>query len=224
MFKLRSVDYEKYKYLRGSIYTLEGIIGVGKTTLGKSLEKFFNEIGLNCKFYPEYVNIELLNQYIHDMKKYGYTFQMIMLIKRIEIYKEAEMFSQSGGIAIIDRSIIGDKTFAKMQKDNGNISDDEWITYNNLMLKEIQLTPTACIFLNCTPEKSLERVKTRGYDAEIKGYTLEYMTQLYNAYKTSMDECNYVKYFYIEWNNDFVLIDDYLSKNDIYNILNKIID
>ena len=34
--------------------------------------------------------------------------------------------AKKGGIALIDRSIIGDMTFARMQKDNGNFTEEEW--------------------------------------------------------------------------------------------------
>src|SRR5690606_19019230 len=103
-----------------------------------------------------------------------YAFQMIMLYKRIEIYREAERFAASGGIALVDRSMIGDMTFARMQKNNGNFTDDEWKIYLLTMEKEIQLVPTANIYLYCSPETSLERVLIRGIEAEIKGYDPKY--------------------------------------------------
>lgn len=43
-----------------------------------------------------------------------------MLCKRIELYRTAERFAAIGGIALIDRRIIDDITFARMQRDNGN--------------------------------------------------------------------------------------------------------
>jgi deoxyadenosine/deoxycytidine kinase len=100
MFNNRHPMYEKFRVLKGGIYLIEGIIGVGKTTLGNSLEYYLNSVGLKCKFYKEYFNEDLLNQFIGNMKSYAYFFQMMMLTKRIEIYKEAEEFSKSGGISI----------------------------------------------------------------------------------------------------------------------------
>ena len=126
MFSPRNEDYDTFKSLKGGVFTIEGVIGVGKTTVGRSLEKYLNDIGIRANFYPEYVNKELLAQYIGDMKRYAYAFQMIMLCKRIEIYRDAERYADTGGVALIDRSIIGDMTFAKMQYDNGNFTKDEW--------------------------------------------------------------------------------------------------
>lgn len=223
MFASRNSNYDHFRSLKGGIFTIEGIIGVGKTTLGKSLVYYLNEIGLEAKFYPEYMNKDLLNQYIEDMKRYAYTFQMIMLCKRIEIYREAERYAATGGIAIIDRSIIGDMTFARMQKDNGNFTESEWQVYLSLMKQEIQLTPTKSLFLKCTPCTSMDRVKLRGIESEIKGYDIKYMEQLYAAYEISINECNNVNHIILEWDNPISLNDGYITNKLIKNILIQLI-
>jgi len=224
MFSDRHPDYDKYKALKGGIYTIEGIIGVGKTTMGRSLEKYINEIGLKARFYPEYVNRRLLGQYISDMKKYAYSFQLIMLFKRIEIYREAEKFASKGGIAFIDRSIIGDMTFARMQCDNGNFTEDEWKIYLSTMEQEIQLRPTASIYLQCTCETSLKRILNRGIEAEIKGYSEEYINQLAQSYDKSMEECKNVKHIIIDWNGAVKIENNILCKEIINMILSKLLD
>lgn len=223
MFLARHPDFNKLKSLKGGIYTIEGIIGVGKTTLGRSAERYLNTIGLKAKFYPEYVNKDLLSQYISDMKRYAYSFQMIMLCKRIEIYREAEKFAETGGIALIDRSIIGDMTFARMQKENGNFTEDEWKIYLSLMKQEIQLTPTASLFLRCSPQTSLNRVKIRGIEAEINGYTIEYMTQLHNAYETSIHDSTNVRHIIIDWDMSVPVYDGYLSDRFTCEILQSLL-
>ena len=60
MFIDRSSMYEKLRSLKGGIYIIDEIIGVGKTTLGTSLENYLNDIGLKCKLYKEYYNEDLL--------------------------------------------------------------------------------------------------------------------------------------------------------------------
>jgi deoxyadenosine/deoxycytidine kinase len=205
MFAARDPLYNKFASLRGSIFTIEGVIGVGKSTLGFSMEDLLNSIGLNAKFYPEYYNKELLSQYIGDMKKYAYSFQLVMLFKRLEIYSEAKRFADQGGIAIIDRSIIGDMTFARMQRDNGNITNDEWLVYLSLMKQHLQLSPTANIYLQCTPETSLARIKHRGIKSEIEGYSKEYLKQLQDAYEVSISECTNVKHYKIKWDSQLLV-------------------
>lgn len=223
MFADRDPLYDRFRQLKGGIFTIEGIIGAGKTTFGKSLESFLNNIGLKTKFFPEYVNTRLLSQYINDMNMYAYSFQMIMLCKRIEIYREASRFAEKGGIAFIDRSIIGDITFARMQKDNGNITEDEWNIYLSVVRQEIQLTPTASIFLCCSPEVSLQRVKLRGISAEINGYTYDYMKQLSDAYQVSISESTNVKHIILGWDDSAEITNGVLSNNSVRSVLEKLL-
>ena len=223
MFATRNPLYDKLKSLKGGVFTIEGIIGVGKSTLGRSLEKLLKDNGIHCKFFPEYVNKELLSQYISDMPRYAYSFQMVMLFKRIEIYRDAERFASQGGVALIDRSIIGDMTFARMQKDNGNFTSDEWNIYLSVMKQDIQLTPTASIFLRCSAKTSLERVKNRGIQAEVDGYTSGYMEQLSDAYEKSISECDNVKHIIIDWDSPLIVNDGYLTQDLTLEIIEKLL-
>ena len=214
MFASRHPDYFTLSRLRGSVLTLEGLIACGKSTAGKSLEGYFLRAGVNAKFFPEYTNSLLLEQYISNMKKYAYSFQLFMLCKRISIYQEAELFSRGGGVAIIDRSILGDMTFARMQHEESFISDKEWEIYQEVMRQEIKLVPYANIFLKCTPENSLRRVSLRGNIAEIKGYNVEYMEKLATAYEKTLSECTNVPHVILDWNTDLTLTDDRLLEDE----------
>ncbi len=223
MFNNRHPLYENLRVLKGGIYIIEGIIGAGKTTLGNSLEQYINNVGLKCKFYKEYFNDELLNQFIGDMKRYAYFFQMMMVIKRIEIYKDAQEFSQSGGISFIDRSLIGDMTFATIHHKNGNISDDEWKIYNDFIKKEKLFTPSACIYLNCNTEVSMNRAKNRGIISEITGYNIDYISNLKNTYDNVISDTTNVKIISLNWNRSIELIDNMISEDNIVEIINLLL-
>jgi deoxyadenosine/deoxycytidine kinase len=223
MFSDRHPLYNRFKQLKGGIYTIEGIIGVGKTTAGRSLEHFLIEIGIPAKFYPEYMNKDLLEQYIFNMKRYAYAFQMIMLCKRIEIYREAERLASTGCVVFIDRSIMGDMTFARMQKNNGYFTENEWKIYLSFVEQDIQLVPTSSIFLKCSPESSLDRVKQRGIESEIKHYSLKYMRQLEIAYQQSMRDCHNVRHIMINWNTPSPIIDGYLERSKIESMIEMLL-
>lgn len=215
MFKTRHPMYEKFRSIRGGIYVIEGIVGIGKTTLGFSIENYLNKIGIKCKFFREYVNDDLLKQFISDMKKYAYCFQMIMIMKRIEIYREAEEFTKTGGVAFIDRSIPGDMVFAELHYKDGNISQEEYNIYNKFIKLESLPTPTACIYLKGDPLVSLERIKIRGIEAEIKGYNIDYVTKLKDIYDEIMKKCDNA--IPLQWENipmldGNIIPDDYLVK------------
>lgn len=212
---------KKFQSLRASIIIVEGVIGVGKTTFGRSTAAFLSSLGFKAQFFPEFVNETLLKQYIGDMAKYAYSFQLFMLTKRLEIYKEAQRFADGGGIAVVDRSLPGDMAFAKMQHTNGNITDEEWKVYLSLAEQDSQLEPRAVIFLDCSPEKSLERTHNRGNKAETSGYTLDYMKQLSVAYKAVVEQlkCSLVR---VDWNEDRNVTNNRLSNDDIVNILEDV--
>lgn len=187
VFKKIPLEIKKLNIFRCQIICLEGIISAGKSTLGKSLAYFLNSNGFKAKYFAEYVNDDLLGMFLEDQKKNAFWFQTIMLVKRIQIYKEAKKFADNGGIAIVDRSLPGDFTFAKMQKLNGNISDSQWKVYTKMIEKESpeMPEPLLTVFLKVSPEVAFERLKKRGNQAEIEGYTIEYFKQLDVVYDES---------------------------------------
>ena len=199
VFSITNLEQTKYRCLAGSIITLEGLIGVGKSTLGISLENYLNKIGIKARFFPEYLCEPLLKQYISDMKKYSYSFQIIMLQKRLEIYQKAHQYSLTGGIAIVDRSLIGDYTFAKMQNQAGFISSEEMEVYLSIMNQEITIEPTNIIFLDCLPEVAYQRMIGRGNQAEKKGYSIDYFEKLSEAYQKTLKK-TFHKVTKIDWN------------------------
>jgi deoxyadenosine/deoxycytidine kinase len=210
MFKSINKDYKIFSCLRGSIITIEGLIAAGKSTLGYKLSHFLNSIGIDAKYYPEYVNNDFLSLYIRNMKKYSFSFQVLMLMKRIEIYKEAEQFSKTGGIAIVDRSINGDYTFAYMQYLKGFFDDDDWNAYNALITKEALIEPHITLYLDCNPETCMRRLLIRGNISETRGYTIEYMIELDKAYKDTMTKVKH-QVLNIDWNNNLDIDNEVLK-------------
>lgn len=216
LFKTHPAEYYQYRRLRGSIIALEGLISAGKTTLGKHIESYLNGINIPCRFFPEYVNPDLLDQFIKNMKKYAYSFQMIMLCKRIEIYRQALEFSKLGGVAIIDRSLWGDMTFAKMQHRQGNISDEEWDCYCSMVKHEIMIEPDVMIYLDCNIETSMARLKNRGNRNEVNGYSSEYLKTLDDTYKEEFQKWKHSLIVmdwnhYIDWKNDTSIVPKFIQ-------------
>ena len=183
-------DTEKYRIdfrcLTGSIIGIEGLIGVGKTTAGRSLVKFLKSNGFKAKFFKEKVPQELLKQYIGNMRRYAYTFQLIMQNIRLQIYKDAIKYSRKGGISIIDRTLTGDITFALMQYRGGNITREEWHTYNSIMKNSSTNAPSMILYFKAKPRITYERMIKRGNASEKSGYTLEYFENLHRTYEEVM--------------------------------------
>jgi len=216
LWKSEGENIRKFRSFRGNIIILEGLIGVGKTTLGYSLEAYLNQIGLSAKFFPEFKNVGLLKQYINDMKRYAYTFQIAMLMARLEIYRQADAFAKTGGISIIDRSLPGDYTFAKMQKEQHRFTNDEWLVYKRLIPLNLS-EPNCIVMLNCDPIVAFERMKTRGEKSEISGYTLEYFQQLNTYYQQTFNDISH-PIIIIDWNKSRQCIVDGSNVNRFLDI------
>lgn len=202
--------YERLRTLRGALIVVEGIIGGGKTMLGQKLTKLVHDAGIPCKFFEEEVNLSLLELFLSDMKKYAFTFQLYMLSNRQKVYREAMNFArQQNGVAIIDRSLHGDIAFAQMHNDSGNISDEEWKVYENIVVSNSLPEPTVVIYLDVYPEVALERIHLRNRGSEAAKYTIDYLRDLDANYKVSMEESR-VPIKYIDWNESRSLTEDEL--------------
>lgn len=177
----------KIRNLNGMILIIEGNIACGKTTLGKRLEHYLNLNGYYCRFFEEYRNDNLLNQYISNMKKYAYSFQLFMLNRRIQTYKDAIEHSKIGGISIIDRSIMGDWTFCKFQVKKGNISKDEFNIYESIITSENIISPHFILYLDCDVKTCMERIKQRDIKSEINGYNIDYIKDINDEYENTIE-------------------------------------
>ena len=180
-------DYRHFCHLRSSIIVLEGLIAVGKSTLGLSLFRYLNRIGIKAKWFSEDIPKSLLDLYLSDQKKYAFAFQTIIAKQRIQIYKDALKLAKKGVVVIIDRGLSGDFAFATMQKDKGFFTKQEFYVYLNL-ISEKYPEPNYTIYLNCSPQVCFERLKFRGNQAEINGYTLKYFQDLKTSYEKIIDQ------------------------------------
>jgi deoxyadenosine/deoxycytidine kinase len=188
-------ERRKYAFLQGSVIVLEGLIGVGKTTLGLSMQKYLSSLGFSVEWIPENIPKSLLKLYTTDMKKYAFPFQVIVARDRKTILEQAQEMRKSGKIVIIDRCLLGDYTFALMQKRKRFFSNEEFEVYRGLVKTDAP-PPDFTIFLSVPPEVAFERMKKRGNSDEINGYTLEYFKELDKSYREVFEWAEHIS---INW-------------------------
>lgn len=202
--------YEQCRHLRGAIILVEGIIGAGKSTLSTRLHSFLSEVGIPSLLLEEEVNPLMLNLFLSDMKKYAFAFQMTMLVQRQKIYMRAcEFARRDNGVAIVDRSLLGDWAFAMMHNDKGNISDSEYAAYESIMSSTTLPQPSNILYLEVTPEVALQRIQSRNRNGETSAYDLQYLYELDMNYKVAMEESR-IPVHYINWNKTSTLSNDEL--------------
>jgi deoxyadenosine/deoxycytidine kinase len=202
MMMFENTKRDKYDVLRGSIICIEGLVGVGKSTAGKSMSAHLNSLGVTTKYFPEYVNSHLLKQYLSNMKLYAYYFQMFMLLKRIDSYKEAIRYAKKGGISIIDRCLVGDYAFAHMQYVKGYISGKDWEVYKSVMEEEKLRTPDIILYLKCDPGIAFKRMKYRNNHSEVNGYNLQYFEDLQVSYNNTMSNIDNDLIVNVDWDTN----------------------
>lgn len=179
-------EFWRYSFFQGKVLVIEGNIGAGKSSIAKAMENFFNERGISVVYLPEYVDLELLNLFINDMKKYAYIFQLFMLEKRAEIYRQAIEYAKLGYIVIMDRMMYGDYVFALQHYKKGNISEEQFIAYKNRMAHFNFNEPALTFYLDVTPECAYQRAKKRNREGET--YDLTYFQEIDQNYKSVIQD------------------------------------
>jgi deoxyadenosine/deoxycytidine kinase len=167
---------------------VEGIIGAGKTTFAREVAK-----RLNLRLIEEPVDANpYLALFYKDPKKYAFGMQMRLLhhryaIQQLAAYEATGMGGYSG--AVLDRSLSGDRVFAKLHTQEGNIEEIDWKTYElayDVMCRSL-LPPTLMVFIDVQPETAHERMRTRGREAEAE-VPLSYLEALRAGYEELIGE------------------------------------
>lgn len=153
-----------------SMITIEGNVGIGKSTLAKTLsEKGFGTLQL------EEVNLKLLLQFYSNPTQYGFTFQLYMLAGRLAQSKNVRYNT------VIDRGILGDSVFAKVANANGVISDVDYDTYLDILKADRRHPDMITLYLTARPEICLSRLQTRNRESE-SGIELAYLETIDRAH------------------------------------------
>lgn len=174
---------------------VEGIIGAGKST-------FCAEVGkrLGVRVFHEPVDV---NPYLEDFyrdeagkRATAYPMQIWLMLERCIMQGLAsDEATGVGGYrgSMLDRSISGDRVFAKMLWKDGYISTRDWRTYNRMHQMEARrLTPpTLLVYLDTDPETAYERVQARNRACEKggAGVDLPYLRALHAGYRELLEEC-----------------------------------
>jgi deoxyadenosine/deoxycytidine kinase len=139
----------------GRYIAVEGVIGVGKTSLAKLLaERFRARLVLE---EPE-AN-PFLEDFYKDPRRYAFQTQMFFLVSRYKDLRERvhpDLFHE--GI-VADYLFQKDRIFANL-----NLSDRELTLYNKIapLLEEEIVKPDLVVYLQANPEVILSRIQQRG--------------------------------------------------------------
>jgi deoxyguanosine kinase len=154
---------------------VEGVIGVGKTSLAKMLSE-----RLQAQLVLEEVEENpFLKDFYRDRARFAFQTQMHFLFSRYQQQrnlKQTELFSSERMVS--DYLFQKDRIFASL-----NLSDKELALYEKLVgwLELDVMRPDVVVYLQAAPDTLMERIGRRGRPFE-KDMERDYIRQLVEAY------------------------------------------
>jgi len=156
---------------------IAGLIGAGKTTLATALGEHLDL----PVYYEPVADQEYLADFYRDTARYSFSTQIYLLNRRFQQHQE---IIWRGGGGVQDRTIYEDAVFAKTLVDQNLMEERDYRTYLQLFkhMSNFMCRPHVIVYLDLSPESSLERVRQRDRNVE-SGITLEYLHALRAEYE-----------------------------------------
>ena len=156
---------------------IEGAIGVGKTTLAKTISNT-----MKCQtLFEDYADNPFLKKFYDENQSNSFSTQLYFLLKRID---QSEKINRTNDMLISDFYFGKDELFAKL-----NLSELEFEMYNSIRkkLNFIPPLPDLIIYLQASTDILIERIKKRGLDVK-KNKKKKYIESVNDLYMKHFHE------------------------------------
>ncbi|MCY7727119.1 deoxynucleoside kinase, partial [Bacillus safensis] len=183
----------KIEIPKDAVITIAGIVGVGKSTMTKTIA---DKLGFQTSLEKVDDN-PYLEPFYSDFQRWSFHLQVYFLAER---FKEQKRIFESGGGYVQDRSIYEDTgIFAKMHADKGTMSEVDYETYTSLFEAMVMTPyfphPDVLIYLHGDLDHILHRIEERGREMETqtdRAYWEEMYTR-YTEWIEQFDLCPVIK-------------------------------
>jgi len=153
---------------------IEGVIGVGKTSLCRLLSE---RLGGRC-ILEDFESNPFIEDFYRSPRESAFKTQLYFLISRFKKQLEMPLPDLFDSPVIVDYIFQKDRIFAVV-----NLDDDEMELYNtiwNVLAPKVR-PPDLVVYLQASTKRLLERIRKRGRSYE-KNISHEYLEALNNAY------------------------------------------
>jgi deoxyguanosine kinase len=158
---------------------IEGVIGVGKTSLARLLQPIFDAETLLEVFEEN----PFLSDFYADRQRYAFQTQIFFLLSRYRQQRDAVPQLLSSGNVIADYTFDKDSLFAHL-----NLRGDELETYSLLheALAERIPKPDLTVYLRVDTEVAMQRIalRDRPYERNMDRNYIAELNQAYEAFFT----------------------------------------
>lgn len=158
---------------------IEGVIGVGKTSLARLLQPIFGG-ELLLEVFEEN---PFLSDFYADRKRYAFQTQIFFLLSRYRQQREVVPQALARGNLIADYTFEKDQLFARL-----NLSGDELDTYERLheALAERIPRPDLVLYLRVDTDTAMRRIamRDRSYERNMERDYIDALNQAYEAFFT----------------------------------------
>jgi deoxyguanosine kinase len=163
---------------------IEGVIGVGKTTLARLLQPVF-DAELLLEVFEEN---PFLSDFYGDRKRYAFQTQIFFLLSRYRQQREFIPQTIAKSNLISDYTFDKDSLFAHL-----NLEGDELDTYNLVhdALSERIPKPDLIVYLKADTDVAMQRIATRdrSYERLMERAYIDELNQAYEAFFKSFHNC-----------------------------------
>lgn len=183
---------------------IEGVIGVGKTSLARLLQqKFGSQILLEA-----FEENPFLSDFYEDRERYAFQTQIFFLLSRYRQQREAVPSAIKQGDLIADYTFEKDRLFARL-----NLEGDELATYRlvHSALAERIPVPDLIVYLQVETDVAMQRIALRDRPYE-RSMDREYIDQLNRAYEAHFGRASRSEVLPIETSHlDFIARPEHLE-------------
>ena len=156
---------------------IEGVIGVGKTSLAKLLSE-----RLNAKLVVEqFEENPFLEDFYQDRERFAFQAQLWFLLSRYRQQQDLQQVDLFHRLLVTDYMFVKDRLFAFI-----NLDDKELALYEKIadLLERDIPNPDLVIYLQADTERLMKNIQQRGrpYENPITPDYIDSLNQVYNQY------------------------------------------